>query len=531
MKTEILLVERDRANEGLREAEQRFKRLLDAITDYTYTVDLDNGQTTRTAYGQGCEGVTGYSPADYRNDPYLWYKIIHEKDRTAVLKQIDLILQGELPPPLEHRIIHRNGTIRWIRNTTIPHHDEAGKLIGYEGLIADITERKRWEEVLERERNLLRTLVDNLPDYIFVKDTASRFILDNVAHAQALGAGSVAEVLGKTDTDFLTPAQAAQNRRAEENVIRAGQPQYNVEESSVDSEGNRRWFSVTRVPLRNSQGTVTGLVGIKHDITNLKLAEQCVHKAQDQLIQAARFESIGALASGVAHEVKNPLQTMLMGISFLARKLNSTEESVLQSLQDMEESVSRANSIIGDLLALARVGDFQLKDGNLNPVIQKSLHLTKAQLDAARVSTVLNLEPDLPVLRVNEIKMEQVFLNLFFNAIQAMPSGGTLTVTTRTVVLDENLHSKGLVFRKFQPHDRLVLAEVKDTGVGIPESFLRKLFQPFSTTKPTGVGNGLGLFVASLIIEGHGGAITLENAPGGGALASIVLKPEPESCS
>jgi PAS domain S-box-containing protein len=667
MKTEILLVERDRATEALRESEQRYKRLIEATTDYIYRVDLNHGQATTTRYGPGCVAVTGFTPGDFESDPFLWYRIIQEEDRPVVLKQIDLILRGESTMPLEHRIIHRDGSVHWIRNTTIPHYNGGGSLVGYDGVITDITERKRWEEALKSERNLLRTLVDNLPDYIFVKDTDSRFVLDNAAHATALGAGDIAEVLGKTDADFLTPAQASQNRLAEEEVFRSGQPLCNAEESFIDSTGNRRWFSVTRVPLKDALGKVIGLVGIKHDVTSRKRAEQAVRESQerlalviqgstdgiwdwniatgeayfsprwksmlgyddhevenrmsawenlihpedsdlakervraylageipvyelehrlrhkngtyrwilargvmlcdpagrpvrmagshmdltdlrnaadelkqahrelvetqDQLIQAARFESMGTIASGVAHEVKNPLQTILWGVSFLSRKLQNPEESVTLSLKTMEESVTRADSIVSELLALARVGDFQLKTGDLNPVIHQSLRLTKVKLDAERVTPVLALAPTMPVVQINVQKMEQVFLILFLNAIHAMPSGGTLTVTTRTEVLDDNPPDIGPIYKHFKPGQRLVIAEVRDTGSGIPENLLPRLFEPFFTTKPSGVGTGLGLFVARRIIDRHGGIITLDNAPGGGALATIALSAGEEARS
>jgi len=127
MKTEVLIAERDRASEALKESEQRYKRLLAATTDYIYTVNIEHGRSRSTYHGPGCEAVTGYSPANFVNDPYLWFRIIHEADRPAVLAQVDRILRGELPPPLEHRILCRDGSVRWIRNTTIlgaplPHH-------------------------------------------------------------------------------------------------------------------------------------------------------------------------------------------------------------------------------------------------------------------------------------------------------------------------------------------------------------------------------------------------------------------------
>ena len=517
---------------------------------------------------------------------------------------------------------------------------------------------------LEHERNLLRTLVDNLPDCIFVKDTAGRFSMVNCAHARALGAKDVSEVVGKTDADFLPEATVSRHRQAEESVLRSGEPQINVEESLVDEAGNQRWFSVTRVPLKDAHGRVEGLVGIKHDITDRKRAEQAIresqerlalvirgsndgiwdwniltgetyfsprwkdmigfqddeienrfsawenlihpddrekvrqrvqsylagdapvyemehrlrHKdgsyrwilargvmqrdaegrpvrmagshmdltelknaleqlkkahqdlldAQDHLIQAARFESMGTLAAGVAHEVKNPLQVVLFGIHYLSCKLQSPDKEVLDTLREMRNSVERANSIISDLLTLSRGSEFELKSGILNRVILRCLHLIRTKLDAAGVTAPLNLAADLPMTLLNEIKMEQVFLNLLLNAIQAMPVGGTLTVTTRTVVLDENDSAIPPRFRKFQPRQRLVLAEVRDTGPGIKPEVLPRLFDPFFSTKSPGVGTGLGLFVSKLIVERHGGVIGIDNAPEGGALAWVALKAETE---
>ncbi len=660
MKTEFLLSERDRANAALRESEQRYKRLLAATTDYIYTVDLERDLEHQTSHGPGCEAVTGYSPSDFASDPYLWYRIIHEADRPAVLNQVDLILHGELPPPIEHRITHRDGTLRWIRNTTIPHRSESGRLVAYDGLITDITERKRWEETLKAERNLLRTLVDNLPDYIFVKDTQSRFIMDNLPHSRALGATDAEAVLGKTEGDFLPEEEAALHRAEEECVFRSGRAQFNAEESSVDATGARRWFSTTRVPLKDLQGKIVGLVGIGHEITGLKRAEQALRESQERLslvirgsndgiwdwniltneayfsprwknmlgyedheienrfsaweelihpddrelarqrvqaylagdlptyelehrlrhktgsyrwilargvvlrdqtgtpvrlagshmdltelksaadrlqhanielketqahlIQAARFESMGTLAAGVAHEVKNPLQTILMGLHYLSQKLGNLDGDLALTLSDMRESVTHANTIIGDLLTLSKATLFQMQLGSLNRIIQNCLRLVRNPLEAAQVLVALRLDPDLPQAKLDESRIEQVFLNLFLNSIHAMPGGGTLTVTTRVLELNETTIANMPMYRAFKPTQRLLLAEVRDTGTGIKEADLPRVFDPFFTTKPVGIGTGLGLSMAKMIIDRHEGVIDIRNASGGGVLATIALK-------
>ena len=111
------------------ESEQRYKRLLASVTDYVYAVTVEGGRAISTFHGPGCEAVTGYTSDEFERDQELWYRMIREEDRPAVLEQTERILRGEEPPPLEHRIIHKNGSVRWIRNTTVPQRDAEGRLV------------------------------------------------------------------------------------------------------------------------------------------------------------------------------------------------------------------------------------------------------------------------------------------------------------------------------------------------------------------------------------------------------------------
>ena len=381
-----------------------------------------------TVHGPGCEAVTGYTSEEFAADPFLWYRMIRGEDRPTVTAHTERILKGETPPPLEHRIIHRNGKIRWIRNTPVPHKDELGRLIAYDGLVSDITEHKQAEEQLER------------------------------ANAE----------LSRNETALRTALE------------------------------------------------------------KLKAANEELQTTQLRLIQAAKLESVGTLAAGVAHEVKNPLQIILLGLDYLSVNLPGMNDGATLVLTDMRDAVTRANLIIRELLQLSASADFELKGEDFNDLLEHSLRLINSEIVASQIIVVRNLAADLPRALLDHSKMEQVLINLLINALQAMSQGGVLTVTTRHRVLGEDLKMNGSIFPQAKPGDRVVIAEVQDTGKGIATAHLPKIFDPFFTTKEVGVGTGLGLSVAKKIMDLHGGAIDLQNTARGGVVATLMLRAVPE---
>jgi len=279
------ITERKWAEEALQRSGKRYRRLLEAVTDYTYSVKIEHDQKI-TTHSSGCVAVTGYTSQEYEADPNLWYRMIYESDREAVMEQLARVLAGEDVAPFEHRIIHKDGTIRWLKNTWVPRHVEHGCLVAYDGLIQDVTERKHVEEVLAEERNLLRTLIDNLPDYVYVKDVKSRFLLANDAVRRHLGAATVEEIVGKTDLDFSPPELAEQYYADERMLFSSGQPLVGYEEPIFDYETKtKRWVLTTKVPFRDSQGKIVGLVGMNRDITELRQAQEAYQMLVEHSLQ------------------------------------------------------------------------------------------------------------------------------------------------------------------------------------------------------------------------------------------------------
>jgi two-component system NtrC family sensor kinase len=237
---------------------------------------------------------------------------------------------------------------------------------------------------------------------------------------------------------------------------------------------------------------------------------------------------VGALAAGVAHEVKNPLQTLLMGLDYLGPRISPRDENISTVLTDMRDAVNRANGVVSGLLQLSADSDFVLKSEDLNGVVKRSLRLINPQAIAGKIRVVRRLESALPRVRIDRVKIEQVLINLLLNALQAMSAGGVLTVGSRTARFGEDFAPKESGTSRFTRGDLLVIAEVRDQGKGIKEQDLPKIFDPFFTTKATTGGTGLGLSVVKNIVDMHSGTISIQNAPEGGVVATLALKAERE---
>ncbi|MCD6583952.1 MAG: response regulator [Candidatus Omnitrophica bacterium] len=255
-------------------------------------------------------------------------------------------------------------------------------------------------------------------------------------------------------------------------------------------------------------------------ITYIKLKE-----AQQQLIQSAKMEAVGVLAGGVAHEVKNPLAIILQGIEYLSKKIETDNENIKSTLKYMKEAVIRADTIVKGLLDFSRISKLDIAKYNINSLIENCLLLMKHQLDRYHIRVIKELGEDIPELNVDKSKIEQVFINIFMNAVHAMPDGGELTVRSYVKSLTKDILPLQVEGKeKFNLGEKVVVVEIEDTGSGIPQELLDKVFDPFFTTKRAKGGTGLGLSIVRNIMEMHNGRIDIRNRNEGGVIVSLLFK-------
>ena len=259
----------------------------------------------------------------------------------------------------------------------------------------------------------------------------------------------------------------------------------------------------------------------------LEASHEAHKSAQLQLIHADKLESVGLLAAGVAHEVKNPLMTLLTGIQYLREFDPPEDDDVKQLLDDMWVAVRRADSVIKGLLDYARTRELVLKEVRVNDLVDRTLAFVKHECDRKRITVIKDFEEELPHVTMDGYKVQQVLVNLFTNAIHAMPEDGCLTVRTscRSVQPQDEFLASAHAGRDTDELASEVVVEVQDTGVGIPEKGMIKIFDPFFTTKPAGQGTGLGLAVSRQIMEMHGGTIDIQNYDSG-VRAKLVFRPQ-----
>jgi two-component system sensor histidine kinase/response regulator len=254
-------------------------------------------------------------------------------------------------------------------------------------------------------------------------------------------------------------------------------------------------------------------------------ADAELRSAQAQLIEAEKLQSVGRLAAGVAHEVRNPLAIMEMGLAILAEQNISEEGNLI--LADMREAVQRSNSVITSLMDIASPRELGMRETDLHEIIDRALAALEGAIAGSGIAVRRRLASGLPASRVDSNKIEQVFVNIFSNAIQAMPHGGVLTIATAIRALGHD--DVGFVAGdrsgvRFHEGERAIVVEVSDTGEGIASENLGKVFEPFFSTKPTGKGMGLGLTVAKKLVELHFGTIRVGNGPDGGAIVTLKFK-------
>jgi len=535
-----------RDNEQRERLEAELRHILDSVRLFLWhatVVEIDGEYQwdTRVSHEEAAQRILPIKVPPGRSWADSWYESKLLEDSLRIDEASINAFRNGLPGySNEYRCKLASGELRWFFEDVLIESQEPGKFYVM-GACVDITELKRAEDKLKSERMLLQTVMDSLPDPVFVKDTESRFVLDNIAHLEHLGVKSQQELDGKSDFDIFPREIAQPFFDDEQDIIKGAKEMVNRVEISPGPTGNQRWFWTTKVPLRDMLGNVTGIVGINRDITarkqeeeELKEAMQAVEEArgvaehhakllQEQAIELEKARD-AALAStrakseflaNMSHEIRTPMNGIL-GITELLLGTHLVDEQY-DFACTIRSSADALLTVINDILDFSRIeaGKMRIEvtDFNLRTVTEEVTDLVASNAFRKGLELTCFIEQSVPERLLGDpARIRQVLTNLLGNAIKFTESG---EVSLEVRVIDKT------------ETEASIRITVVDTGIGVSAEAQEKIFESFTqadgtTTRKYG-GTGLGLTISRQLTELMGGKIGIESELGCGSRFYIEL--------
>ncbi|MGQ9594580.1 MAG: MEDS domain-containing protein [Anaerolineae bacterium] len=504
------LARRHQAEERLRESEARYRAIVEQSVS---GLVLTDGQGLVAEWNPALEEMTGLPRAAVMGRPIWEVHADLAGDRARaegiterVRKVVEsLFRQGDAPwlHRRMERVIHRpDGTRRVLSSEYFPVRVGGNLFLG--GFFQDVTERYEAERARRESEARYRALAESSEDMILLLNREGRILYANSTTARELGR-PLEEILGQPVAEFLPLAEP---QAPYVHVQRAFDQGTSLHLDHQLSLGDKVWLNTWLVPIRDAGGRIYGVLNVYRDITERK-------RLEEQLQQAVKMEAIGRLAGGVAHDFNN-LLTAIGGYAHLLRESLGKDDPRRRDVEEILAATDRAASLTRQLLAFSRRQVLRLEVLNLNAVILEVEKMLR-RLIGEDIALVTALAEDLGYVEADRSQIEQVILNLVVNAREAMPRGGTLTIETANVFLDD-AYARQHVEVKPGPY---VLLAVTDTGIGMDAKVLRHIFEPFFTTKET--GTGLGLSTVYGIVKQSGGHIWVYSEPGQGTTFKIYL--------
>jgi PAS domain S-box-containing protein len=491
------ITERQRAEEALLASQLRLTEAMDLACIIYWEVDPKTGEFIfndpfYTFYGTTAEREGGYrmSREEYGK------RFVHPDDMYIFQQAAETRLaskERKFQNDVEHRIVRGDGEVRHIFARIHVSRDATGRITRYYGANQDITERKKQEE----ERAKLWSAVERVGEGVFMlTPDGSCYSYVNAAFCKAYGF-THEELAGKSTAVTRSDRHPQPFHDSIWSDLQVGKT-WSGRQTRQRKDGALIEVETTIAPVRDASGTIIHYVGVGRDITQQLQLES-------QLRQAQKMEAIGTLAGGVAHDFNNIL-TVIMGLANLIQMGVGPDDRLRRHIDQIVLSSERAAELTRSLLAFSRKQQIDVKPHDVNAVVASTAKLLKRLLPED-VELRVNLADHSLVTLLDIAQIDQVLINLATNARDAMPNGGSLTISILSVELEES-------FRKthgFGKPGRYVLLSVSDTGIGMDEETMTRIFDPFFTTKEVGKGTGLGLSSVYGIVKQHGGYVDVKS--------------------
>ncbi|MDJ0618722.1 MAG: PAS domain S-box protein [Calothrix sp. MO_192.B10] len=492
-------MERQRAEEALRQSEERFRSLSASAPIGIYQTNADGICIYTNDLWQEISGLT---LAESLGD--AWVKGIHPDDREMVVAAWERFLKNGDEFSLEFRFLTPQGDVRWVFGRATAMQSEGGKIIGYVGVNEDISQRKQAQEKIREQAALL----DVTTDAIFVRDLENRILFWNKG-AEHIYGWQESEVYGKNTSELFYQETPPEVEAALLATMSRGK--WQGELSKLTRSGNEILVESRWTLVRDEQGKPQSILTVDTDITEKKQLES-------QFFRTQRLESIGTLASGIAHDLNNILTPILAASQLLPMKFPDADEQSQHLFEILEDSTKRAADLVKQVLSFARGVQGKRIHLQMRHLVKELAKILKETFPKS-IEVSLDLANNLWMVSGDSTQLHQVLMNLCVNARDAMPEGGKLTIAAENLLIDENYARMNLE-AKVGPY---IAIAVSDTGLGIPPDVLERIFEPFFTTKEVGKGTGLGLATVLGIIKSHGGFVNVYSESGQGTCFKVYL--------
>ena len=487
-----------KAEEALKKSEEKFRIMYENMpngfyrsTPEGYYVDANPAFIEMLGYKTKEELLKIYIPNDCYVNPA-------ERDNINVINQ-KLDISTEV-----YRLKTKDGRVIWVEDKARYVKDENNNIIFYEGFCNEITERKLAEQHLEQEQFLMDMLMENLPQSIYFKDRESRFLKISKAHANMFKLNDPKEAIGKTDFDFFTAEHAKPAFDDEQRIIKTGLPMLNIEERETWADRRVSWVSTTKFPMYDKKRNIVGTMGISHDITERKSAEEQLKQRAKELNELNATKD--KFFSIIAHDLRSPFNSILGFSDLLVERIRKKNYSGIHKYAEIiQMSSNRAMELLMNLMewAQSQTGrmEYQPEHFDLTELIDGTELLLSGALEEKSINLIKNVPSNVPVYADKKM-INTVIRNLISNAIKFTHTGGDIKISVE------------------KKEDETVVS-VSDTGVGISKANCEKLFKIDQTYSTTGTkmerGTGLGLILCKEFVEKQGGKILVESKEGEGS--------------
>jgi len=493
------------SREKYRDLSRFLNSILDSATEIAIVALDFYGKIMQ--FNKGAEKLFGWNKEAVLNKENIGITILPEDRNRGIQEQMSKRTRTEGVCDLEMDRVRKNGD-RFPAHTTITAiMDPSGKVTGFVEIVRDITRRKALERELRETKEFLENIMESSVDGIVTTDLKGKVTYLNRAMEEMLKYRRE-EILGKHISGvYVKGIQEARNVMG---LLRAKEREESYEMEVRSKDGDALAILTSIFLLRDEDNQVIGTAGIFKNVTEQKRLEAELKAAQANLVEASKMRALGELVAGVAHELNNPLMASQTILYVILKNLHDDCPN-LDRLNLIRKCNDRIQKIVEHLREFSRQTKPEFQELDINKPIEDALMITGQQLLDHNISIVRRLGEGLPEILGDSNQLEQVFLNLISNAMDAMDAvTGPKELAIRTYLI-EDLGSFS------------VAVSVKDTGVGIPKENLDKVFEPFFSTKPVGKGTGLGLSLCFSIVEAHGGRIDIESEPGKGTEVKVIL--------